>query len=262
MIWPDSNWKADREIFFPPPPPPLFLEPRGKKRVTGGKCAENEKSLKSQVEESVLNCGARMTSGENCGKGDENVKMSLSGGLIWKVFSVYWRLRIRAVVSFLPLSVSIIDLKGAFLPPWIWQMCYLYTAAGGSWSCFLCCYLSALSDQSAVMCFAGAELDMPSYSSLGTAYQQQVRWVRLHMKGACLCWWYDVSRIMEGKPTCCEVQFLWSNAALCYYNSSIGKFVEKSWWHFWFIWGQKCQESKAILVALLGCVRVCVYVGG
>lgn len=63
-----------REGFFAP----LFLESRGKKRVTGGKCAETEKSPKSQVEESVLNCGARMTSGENGGKEDENVKMSLS----------------------------------------------------------------------------------------------------------------------------------------------------------------------------------------
>lgn len=54
--------------------------------MTGGKCAETERSLESQVEESFLNCGARMTSRENCGKEDENVKMSLSGGLIWKVF--------------------------------------------------------------------------------------------------------------------------------------------------------------------------------
>lgn len=68
--------------------------------MTGGKCAETEKSPKSQVEESVLNCGARMTSGENGGKEDENVKMSLSWGLIWKVFSVYWRLKIRAVHLF------------------------------------------------------------------------------------------------------------------------------------------------------------------
>ena len=86
-----------REGFFAP----LFLESRGKKRVTGGKCAETEKSPKSQVEESVLNCGARMTSGENGGKEDENVKMSLSWGLIWKVFSLYWRLKIRAVHLFL-----------------------------------------------------------------------------------------------------------------------------------------------------------------
>lgn len=33
------------------------------KEVTGGKCAETEKSLKSRVVESGLNCGARMTSG-------------------------------------------------------------------------------------------------------------------------------------------------------------------------------------------------------
>lgn len=46
--------------------------------MTGGKCAETEKSLKSQVEESVLNCDARITSGDNCGKEDEYVKMSLS----------------------------------------------------------------------------------------------------------------------------------------------------------------------------------------
>lgn len=50
--------------------------------MTSGKCAEAEKSLKSQVGESVLNCGAGMTSGESGGKEDENVKMSLSGGLI------------------------------------------------------------------------------------------------------------------------------------------------------------------------------------
>lgn len=58
-----------REDFFPP----LFLESRGKKRVTGGKCAETEKSLKSRVEESVLNCGARMTSGKTVAR---KMKMS------------------------------------------------------------------------------------------------------------------------------------------------------------------------------------------
>ncbi len=84
MIWPDSNQGADRESFFFPF---IFGIKGGKKRVTGGKCAETEKSLQSQVEESVLNCGSKMTLGENCGKEDENVKKSLCGGLIWKVFS-------------------------------------------------------------------------------------------------------------------------------------------------------------------------------
>lgn len=50
-------------------------------------CVETEKSLKSRVEESVLNCGRRMTRGGNGGKEDENVKMSVFGCLIRKSFS-------------------------------------------------------------------------------------------------------------------------------------------------------------------------------
>lgn len=56
--------------------------------MTGGKCAETEMSLKSRVEQSAPNCVARMTSEENCGKEDENVKASLFTILIYKVFSV------------------------------------------------------------------------------------------------------------------------------------------------------------------------------
>lgn len=46
--------------------------------MTGGKCAETEKSLKRRVGASVLNCGAGMTSGggNRCdGDGDENVTL-------------------------------------------------------------------------------------------------------------------------------------------------------------------------------------------
>lgn len=49
-------------------------------------------------------------------------------------------------------------------------------------------FVSALSDQSGPTCFAGAELDILSYSSLDSSmsYPQQVKWVILHMKSACL----------------------------------------------------------------------------
>jgi len=50
----------ERGIFFPRF---LFLESRGSNRVTGGTCAETEKSLKRQVTQSALNCGSRITSG-------------------------------------------------------------------------------------------------------------------------------------------------------------------------------------------------------
>lgn len=55
----------------------LFLESRGEEKgVTGFKCVPIEKSLKSQVKKSVLNCATGITSGgRRKMKKDENVKM-------------------------------------------------------------------------------------------------------------------------------------------------------------------------------------------
>lgn len=45
-------------------------------------------------------------------------------------------------------------------------------------------FVSVLSEQSVLTCFAGAEFDISGYSSLDSnmSYQQQVKWVILHMK--------------------------------------------------------------------------------
>lgn len=62
-------------------------------------------------------------------------------------------------------------------------------------------FVSALSDQSGPTCFAGAELDILSYSSLDSSmsYPQQVKWVILHMKSACLWCRFDMISRMAVK---------------------------------------------------------------
>lgn len=171
--------------------------------MTGGKCAETEKSLKSQVKESALNCGARMTSGENCGKEDENVKMSLSGGLIWKVFSVCWRQKIRAVDLFPPHRLCLLCLY----PLLTCRECFLYREYGRY--VILHRHLLQLNDHS--LCFYQLYLTnhcwhaLPEQSLIFLKLQlfglQHIlstagKWVIIHMKSACLWCNFDTSTIV------------------------------------------------------------------
>lgn len=108
MIWGDLSEGADRErgvsLTF------LFLESRGEEKgVTGFKRVRTEKSLKSQVKKSVLNCASGITCNGQWRK-DENVKMWLSGGPILNVSPP--EIRAEHLFLLLRLPVSVTDLRG------------------------------------------------------------------------------------------------------------------------------------------------------